>query len=488
VSAAVAVDRVVARDRVLSRERLVLAGAMVLALALRAPFIGLPLGIDEGGFSFVAKAWGHAGSSLYGPYWLDRPPLLVALFKLANLDGAVGVRLLGAAAALALVGLSFHIAREVSGPRAAAVAAVLAAVLTGSGAITAVFTPGELPASVPAAASVAALLTAHRDGRLRWFAAAGALAVCAALVKQSFLDAGAAGAAYLFATAVAERRVPLRRAGAYAAGAALPLLAVAGWIAAAGLRAGALPYALFGFRVDALHVLAGSNLPLGVRMRQLEQPALWSGLVLALPVALGGLGTLVRRGAVAVALAAWLVAGLVGVAAGGSYWPHYLIQLVAPVSVLAGTALARGGLLVRWAVVAAVAGIAMGNTVSKAERLHAHPPQRHELAIARYIRAHARPGDTQYVLYARANLDYYTGLPSPFPYAWSLMDRAVPGAPDRLARLLASPRRPTWLVTWQGPAHWGLDRHHRIRGALRHDYRRVAHVGHHAIYHRRALP
>ena len=47
---------------------------------------------------------GHGGhGSLYGAYWLDRPPLLVALYKLAVTGGAVGIRVLGALAALALV-------------------------------------------------------------------------------------------------------------------------------------------------------------------------------------------------------------------------------------------------------------------------------------------------------------------------------------------------------------------------------------------------
>ena len=43
----------------------------------------VPFGPDEGGLSFIARQWGSGHGSLYGAYWLDRPPLLVALFKLA---------------------------------------------------------------------------------------------------------------------------------------------------------------------------------------------------------------------------------------------------------------------------------------------------------------------------------------------------------------------------------------------------------------------
>jgi hypothetical protein len=91
-------------------------------------------------------------------------------------------------------------------------------------------------------------------------------------------------------------------------------------------------------------------------------------------------------------------------------------------------------------------------------------------------------------MYARANVGYYTGLPSPYPYAWSLMVRAVPGATGRLLALLDSPRRPTWIVGWQWPSAWHLDPHHAIKAALKQHYRVVAHAHGHPIYHRRSSP
>ena len=94
---------------------------------------------------------------------------------------------------------------------------------------------------------------------------------------------------------------------------------------------------------------------------------------------------------------------------------------------------------------------------SAATSRHARPRSTGRLRAASYVRRHARPGDTQYVMYARANVGYYAGLPSPYPYAWSLLVRAHPGATARLRQLLASPRRPTWIVGWQPPDRWGLD-------------------------------
>jgi hypothetical protein len=111
-------------------------------------------------------------------------------------------------------------------------------------------------------------------------------------------------------------------------------------------------------------------------------------------------------------------------------------------------------------------------------------PHGAERDVGTYIHAHARPGDTQYVLYARANVLHYADLPTPFPYDWSLMLRARPGARPALYRLLASPRRPTWLVTWQDDDRWRLDRSGIVDVLLRRNYRPAATVAGHLILRR----
>lgn len=453
---------------------LALLGCLALALALRAPFFRVPLGIDEGGVAWVARQWSSGHGSLYGGQWLDRPPLLVALYRLAVTGGAPGIRVLGALAALALVVGCFALGRLVGGPRVARIAALLAALLSGSVAISAVYVPSELLAVVPAVLSVAALVAAHRTGRLRHLALAGALAVAALLVKQSFLDAGFAGVAFLVARSLAGESRRLRAWLAYAAGVALPLLAVAAWLWIAHERASELLDALLRFRLQALHTLQGSNLPLLHRLRHLAVPALGSLLVLAVPLAVGGAWRLRRDRVLAVTLGVWLVGATVGVLAGGSYWPHYLIQLV-PVAAV-GSAVLLAVLprrLVRVALTGVVALAAL-ESVTGGVVVAAHPPRRTDTAIASFVRGHARPGDSFYALYARADLNEAIGLRTPFPYSWSLMMRARPDARPRLLALLGSPRRPTWVVRWQQPTHWGLDADGAIAAALRRHYRPVA--------------
>lgn len=470
------------------RNRLALAGTLLLALGLRAPYLGQALGVDEGGIAYIARHWGSGHGSLYGAYWLDRPPLLVLAFKAAILGGDLGVRVLGAAAALALVVAVTLLGRAVGGDRVGRTAGLFAALLSGSLALTAVFTPGELLAAVPAALSVLCLVLAHQRRTARWVLAAGLLAVSAALVKQSFLDAGVAGVAFLAASAVHDREVRWRWPVAYLAGAALPLAALVGWQVAAHLPDGGFVYALFGFRLDALRALSGSSIPLHVRIASLLVPALGSGLVVAIPVAVAGLRSMRGDRVLLATFAAWLVGAAVGVLGGGSYWPHYLIQLVAVVSVAAALALAATRPRIRAAAVATATVVAIAVGVAGGVLVHEHPLHAADLAVAGYVRSHARPGDTQYVMYARADIAYYDGLRTPYPYMWSLMVRAHPGAVARLRRLLASPARPTWLIQWQGVRHWRLDTTAVTAALVNHGYRRVATVCGYPIFLRRDRP
>ena len=465
-----------------------LGGCIVLALLLRAPYLSTPLGRDEGGIAYIARSWSGGHGSLYGAYFLDRPPLLVGLFKIAVLGGDRGVRVLGALAAVALVVVIALLGRAVAGPRAARIAGLLAALLTGSVSIGAVHTPGELLAAVPSTLSVLCLILAYRSRHARFVLAAGALAVVAALVKQSFLDAGVAGVAFVAVSAACNRDVRLRWPLAYGAGAAIPLAALVAWLAAARVPLGDFIYVLVGFRLDLLQTIAGSDIPLQERLAGLAVPALASGLVLVVAAAVMGLRRLRGDRTLVVTFSAWLAAATIGVLAGGYYASHYLIELVPVSCVAAAVGIAGARAQTRVAVLAACTAVALTTALGGAVYLALHPPRRPELAVARYVRDHARPGDTQYVMYAQPNVLYYAGLPSPYPYVWSLMVRAMPGARAQLQRLLSSTARPTWLVQWQDADRWQLDPDDSMDSLLARGYRLAAIVCDHPIYLRNDRP
>jgi hypothetical protein len=465
-----------------------LGGCVLLALLLRVPYLTTPLGRDEGGLAYMAQHWFDGHGSLYGAYWVDRPPLLIVLFKLAVLGGEGGVRALGALAAVALVIGVTLLARAVEGPRAGWIAGLLAALLSGSVSIGSIFTPGELLAVVPSTFSVLCLVLAHRSRDARFVFAAGALAVGAALIKQSFLDAGFAGAVFIAASAISDREVRRRWPLAYAAGAALPLVALLVWLAAAGQSVGGFVYTLFGFRIQLLHTLAGSDIPLHVRLQKLEEPAWDSGLLIALGAALVGLYALRKDRVLVVTFSAWLAAATFGVLGGGSYFAHYLIGLVPISCVAAAVVIARVPLPIRIVVLGVVLAVALPTAREGALYASHHPLRQSEVEVSRYVREHARPGDTDYVMYARPNVVYYAGLRHNYPYMWSLMVRAKPGAREQLLRLLGSSRRPTWLVQWQDDDEWELDPDGRMDRLLSDGYRLAAVVCDHPIFLRNDRP
>ena len=450
---------------------------VAFTIALRLPWFDAALGRDEGGVSMVADAWHHSRPFPYGPYFLDRPPLLVAAYKLANdAGGATGVRVLGMVAASLAVIVCTVLAARVAGRRAALPAALLAAALFSSVLLDSVFTPAELLASVPSALSVLLLLIglSRAERASLPLAGAGAAAGAALLVKQSFGDALIAGAAGL---AIAACHVPWQRTanhvGAYAAGVGGVAVALRMWESIAHTahhNPDSVGYALIGFRLDAVHALTHGDV--ATKFAAIGRASLGSGVALAALLATAGIVTLRRRRVTAGVLAAWLAAGLAGVMGGGSYWAHYLIEIV-PVTVVGVAA------LVAWrprigAPLAAVA-LAIGVTTSVDHVALGRPGQyqRSAVVLGDYLRARARPGDTAYVLYAKVNVLYYSGLPSPFPYHWSLMMDSVPHAESELRALLASPRRPTWIVRAQPTTAFGLDRSGETARLLRRYYHRV---------------
>lgn len=460
-----------------------IAAGVVVAMLLRAPWFDAALGRDEGGVAMVAREWGHAGPYAYGSLFLDRPPLLVELYRVFGADGATGIRVLGALAAACLVTTTTLLAVKLAGRRAAPYAAVIAALLASSFALKSVFTPAELLAAVPSSASVLLLVTAlQAETRRRFalYAASGALAATALLVKQSFGDALVAGAVAVLAaklTGVTWRETT-RRAAAYAGGVGAVAAALAAWAIATHTSAGSIYYALFGFRLDAVHALTSHAF--GPRLTRLESPVLESGLAVVVLIAIAAIVRVKKQPVTRAALGAWLVAAAAGVLLGGSYWPHYLIALASIAAVGAAVALASHP---RIAVVGVGAMAAAAIAVAGPAAVHdsADTSNLSAVTVGDYLRARAEPGATAYVLYADVNILYYSGLRPAFPYNWSLMMRAAPHAEAKLRSALASPRRPTWLVEWQHTKAFGLDRSGATKRLVATNYRRVATVCGHSL-------
>lgn len=455
----------------------------LLAAIVRLPFLGRPLSSDEGGYLMVAAQW-HPGSSLYGSYWVDRPPLLVALFGLADLaGGTVALRLLGVAVAVASVLLAAWIGRLAT-PRSSAplYAAVTAAVFVSTPLFDAQEVDGELLALPFLLAGTGCVLTAL-VGRTRrpgwWWLAAGALAAAAALVKQDMLDVVVIATVALVHRLVRpaagrSRRTALgesmRDGALFALGAAVLGSAMLALAAARGTSPVGLWHALVVFRLHASQVLAGSGNGHVSRLLELLGVFALSGAPF---LVIGLLAVSVRRhrgpgsepvpavpepavpvALLAAAALAWEAVGIVG---GGSFWWHYQVQtitgLVLAAAALAGAGAAvRRGLRVALGYAAAVVVVATGLAPTWSVGPAADP------GVVHYLRTHAEPGDTGSVAFGDPAILRAAGLQSPYPQLWSLPVRVRDPRLQHFTRVLRSPQRPTWIVTFGARlGTWGVD-------------------------------
>ena len=463
-------------------------GGVVLAvLLLRLGYVVGPLFSDEAGFWLVAQDWHAGGPNLYGHYFVDRPPLLMALYRLAVLTGwPATIRLLATASCVLLVISAAAAAREVVGPRGARWAAVVAGALTVTPVLVAQEADGEIFAAPLVMLSLALTLAAVRRSGLPAFGAAvlaGLAAGAAVMVKQNFGD-GVVFAVALLAALLLQRRIVPRDAAVVAAGGVLGGALVVGaalaYVAWSRVGLGVAYDAVFGFRGTALDVIEDHSLHATLlRATDLVGLALLAG-VLPMLVVLLSESVRCRFHGPPVAWAVGVTAAfeVVSVALGGSYWPHYLLQL-APVLALAAGLWAADAARVRVTVVLTVVSAVLATLVvtfaGTAYRGHAQ-------AVGSYVRDSDAPGDTATVLFGNADVQQASGLRSPYDQLWSLPMRTLDPHLARLRAVLRGPAAPTWVVAWGDLDSWNIDAHDRTRLELATHYHRVAQVCGHAVY------
>jgi hypothetical protein len=415
-----------------------------------------PLRADEAGFLLVARSWDPEASSMFGPYWLDRPPLLIAVVRLADaVGGPLSLRVLGAVACGLAVVLAARVAGEIGGRRAAGWAAVAVAALLCNPAIDLVSVKGEQLGVPLVLATMLVTLVALR--RRSWWLAlvAGCLAGAAPGLKQNLLS-GLVFAFVMLVGAALTRRLQASEAArlgaAGALGIAVPVLAQSGWVLAAGVDASAAWYAVYGFRSDAALVLASGESQAHLeRGRRLLATAVVSGIAAALVLfAVSLRAEWVVDPVVAAATAAVVATEIVTVVLGGSYWTYYLFALVPgtalAVGCLAGRPPLRGSLM--RAATAAMVASSLVHLFSWSEGAVSGEHDFTEVRTGEAIARAAAPGDTLVVFGGRADLQYAAGLPSPYPYLWSLQMRTLDPRYQRLASVVTGPSAPTWLVEW----------------------------------------
>ena len=457
---------------------------MLLAFALRLPFLDDPLTSDEAGLLLVVRNF--EPGSVYGDYWVDRPPLILGYYWVADrLAGETGVRVLGCVVAACLVVVAAFAGRLVHGRRAATRAALVAALLGSSYVIAGHLLNGMLQAATLSLLA-STLVIAAAESRPRagprfhgLLVAAGLAGMSAALIKQSFVCGLAFGAAVLLALRFEGRlttRQTLTGLAAALGGASLALGGVVVWAVRHGISVPDLWFSAVGFRFEAVEVMAATGMSASVdRIYTLVLAFLLSGLAFFVWLFAGAAPSLLRSArtrAYTVGVAAAFTVAAVGVVAGGSWWRHYLIQLV-PAAVLTAALMAGGS--GRWAarartVLVMTAACSMVGSVVGAYA-EATPPE--EVAVGRYVGTAAEPGDTALVTWGHPEVLYYADLESTYPHLWSLPARTLDRDLSRLVRTVRGPQAPTWIVEWRSISSWDGEGGRELARAVRQRYRLV---------------
>jgi 4-amino-4-deoxy-L-arabinose transferase-like glycosyltransferase len=447
---------------------------MLLAILARLPFLHAPLTADEGGYAEVARLWSH-GAVLYQGAWVDRPQGLLIIFRaMLHVDGgsAEALRALAAVAAALVAAVTMVLTARLAGRIPATIAGLAMATVGASPFIESFTLSGELLASVFAVASLLAFVLYLERRAPAWLVAAGLLTGCAVLVKQSAFDAGAAAAVYLLVT---RRRAGIAPVAALVAAAFVPVVVAA----ATAPSFHDWWYAMVTYRGQADSILTGS-----VHIR-LDQA--WGS---AGPAArgLGALALLAiagwRRWPLLGAL--WLAFAAVAVIGGGNFHNHYYQQIVPPLALLAGIGGAE--LLRRRSLAyAAVVAVAVAATVAvtaplwfdsgDAQARNVFPGDPHlrtDAAVVRYVRAHTRPGQRIFVMWAAADIYYLSDREPSLRYMWFRNIQAIPGALGQARRMLAGPHAPALVVGINSPA--SMDPSGRTQRILDSRYRLAATV------------
>lgn len=457
-----------------------IAAGTVLA---RLPFLTRPMGSDEGGLLLIASQW-RPGPSLYGAYWVDRPPLLLDVFVLADrLGGLIALRVIGLALVVASVLISARIARLVGGsPRAASLTAAIFLVnpLFGVHNIN-----GELIATPFVLGAIALAVGAARSRAGAMVVAAGVAGAAAALIKQNEVD-GLLFIAVAAATFLATRRYRgWQVVGLAATGAGLATAVVLLQASLSGTGPRALWEPVVSFRLDAARLIGSSAAATTTdRLHGVLLALLASGAPL---IAVTLLRRLARAPAPGALDLRWPCLAVLGweafsVAGGGSYWLHYLICLV-PGLVLVTcvvTATPRGARLAPLTIPLVVCCLSAATAIAV---VLAQPGPSRTDPVITWLREHRVAGQTGVVAFGHPDYLKASGLTSPYEELWSLPVRVRDPELRQLGAVLESSGRPDWVIT-NGSGSlsgWGIDAH-RAQTVFDSHYRLAADLGIRRIY------
>jgi 4-amino-4-deoxy-L-arabinose transferase-like glycosyltransferase len=470
---------------VCSRARWWAAVAIAAAAAtdglFRVPFLHVGLSPDEGGYAYVAEQWAR-GARLYGPAaWVDRPQGLMLAYRLllSIAHSAWAIRLGALVCGVAITALLGAIGWMLDGPWTGAAAAAIYAIVSVGPHVQGFTFNGELAAALPATSAIAAALAWRRTRRSSWLVAAGLAGATGLLMKQSGFD----GLVVAGALVAAGRWRRWRNLVVFGAAFLAPL--------AASVIAGAISgWRGYWFAVAGYKLSAHSGTATGLTGRLGRLASSWllarPDLELLVLAALAGVGFTVLGRRRSWLPTGWLLAAFAGFNLASLYWPHYYVQLIPPLALLAAltatrlAARSRGGPALGLAVlvVAAIVWPVLSYLVrvdgmtagSKRALVPYYQQYATDQRVAAAVRKLSYPHTPIYALDSEADLYFLADRQAAFPYLWAHPLDEIPGALERLRTLLDSPRHPPLVIVYAKPNI--VDPTGRLGRILHDDYRK----------------
>ncbi len=490
------------QDGVRLQDWLWLATAMLLGLALRIPFFGVPMIPDEGGYAYATRGWIDGTGHLYKDLWISRPQGIFIVYAgiMETLGNGTYAFRFAAWIAIALTTIAVWLfARMWKTPRIANIAAITFAVISASPNIEGFTANAEVFMGLPAAFAALWLLHIGRHGwSEKQLAGVGVLIGLATILKPSGIVMMPVALVFIVMIEENGLRTYARRWLAIVAG----MLVVAvptvihgiylGWndfiyatvtyritqqsSASVGLahnmyRLGVMLFSIWAMLLAVIIVELVRNWRTLCRIPN-RRPTLTSLRQLPLNVSLGILTPGASRLPLlerptddgGLILRLWVLGCLAGIAMGGDWWTHYLIQIAAPVAIWISAVATRITITLpdfkhRAHFVAIIALLVLtpfwvlskGSAANMTQVMYGHPGYPAQADVAQYLHDHTSPDDTIYVAFDQAGIYYLADRKPAYRYLYNQELRGIAASYADIISIIQGPNRPKYIVSTLHP-------------------------------------
>ena len=459
----------------------------LLSFALTWRLFFLPMVSDEGGYAYAAQRWFDGSGKLYHDVWISRPQAIFVVYGLIldTIGGSTAdFRIVAWIFSALTMCVVWKLASAWFGPTIAILSTMIFAVIMGSPAMEGYTANAEIFMALPASLAMLAIWRASdRAWGARWLMLSGALIGLATQLKPSGVTMLAVAIAFI-AVMITDGEPFTRR-----------LVVRSSWIMGGfglslvpalyhGYRIGwdAFIYAAAGYRL-ANQSSATSSLYHHLNAIQQLSSRIWPAYLVIGLILLVRWGTSTERveqftgyrprpalGIVSLPeriaspdpafrlLQFWLIGCLLGIAMGGDWWYHYMIQIAAPFAIWVAVSLHR--LRPRLTadfyklvlactfifLLAPYSVLAYSSRADMTDVLFGHPGYVGQAALAQYLREHTDADTAIFVAFDQAAVYYLADRPSTYKYLYDQELRSFPQAEDDLIAMVEGPNRPEYIV------------------------------------------